>query len=249
MNMNQISNNKIDHYLNSLEISKMINKKHKNFLRDIRNHIKKLAELKINTDELFVLSYYLDKNNQKRPCFNISKRGCEFIASKLKNEISLNFTKKYISSFNKKMGIKNDLNEYISYKFESIGFKPQLKTSDTYSLTYEKENGDWSYSYKIIILFNFGVAFFHSGQKIRNLKEQSKNRYTEDVELEMRGLEPMRKRNKNSFSCNYLIKYDQLEKLEAKIKEFELFLNGIAVTENKVNEEYLKGQLIFEIKK
>lgn len=85
--------------LTSLEVAEMIGKQHKNIVRDVRNYITELAELKIEPGDFFSESTYLDKNQQKRPCYNVTKKGCEFIAHKLTGIKGTEFTAKYINRF------------------------------------------------------------------------------------------------------------------------------------------------------
>jgi hypothetical protein len=52
-------------------------------LKDIRRYAVQLAEGKISLGDFFSESTYLDSNNQSRPCYLVTKKGCEFIAHKL----------------------------------------------------------------------------------------------------------------------------------------------------------------------
>lgn len=61
----------------------MVGKEHRKLLRDIRNYIEQLNESKIGHGDFFIESSYKDTNNQTCPCYDISKKGCEFIAHKL----------------------------------------------------------------------------------------------------------------------------------------------------------------------
>ena len=52
-------------------------------MRDIRRYTKQLAEGKIPLGDFFIESSYKDTNNQTCPCYDVSKKDCEFIAHKL----------------------------------------------------------------------------------------------------------------------------------------------------------------------
>lgn len=73
----------IGQMLTSMEVAKMVNKKHNDLLKDIRKYMVQLAEGKISPGDFFTESTYLDSNNQSRPCYMVTKKGCEFIAHKL----------------------------------------------------------------------------------------------------------------------------------------------------------------------
>lgn len=91
--------NSIEQKITSLEVSEMVGKDHSKLLRDIRNYIEYLAEAKIGSGDFFSESSYADANNQKRPCFDVTKKGCEFIAHKLTGTKGTEFTARYINRF------------------------------------------------------------------------------------------------------------------------------------------------------
>lgn len=89
----------IQRLLNSREVAEMVEKQHKNLLSDIRGYVDELAGLKIQPSDFFQNSTYQDKNNRHRPCYLITKKGCEFIAHKLTGTKGTEFTAKYINRF------------------------------------------------------------------------------------------------------------------------------------------------------
>ncbi len=90
-----IANDKIT----SLEVADMVGKEHKELLRDIRRYGEQFAESKIALGDFFEESLYKDANNQSRPCYLVTKKGCEFIANKLTGVKGTAFTAKYINRF------------------------------------------------------------------------------------------------------------------------------------------------------
>ena len=90
---------KIGQMLTSMEVAQMVGKEHKGLLRDIRRYCEQLAGSKIALGDFFSESTYLDSNNQNRPCFLVTKKGCEFIAHKLTGEKGTKFTATYINRF------------------------------------------------------------------------------------------------------------------------------------------------------
>ena len=85
--------------ISSAEVAQMIEKEHKNLIRDIRKYSEQLAESKIEPGDFFKESTYLDANNQSRPCYEVTKKGCEFIAHKLTGRKGTEFTARYINRF------------------------------------------------------------------------------------------------------------------------------------------------------
>lgn len=85
--------------ITSMEVAQMVGKEHSKLLKDIRRYSDQLAEAKIGLGDFFTESTYLDANNQSRPCFMVTKKGCEFIAHKLTGQKGTEFTARYINRF------------------------------------------------------------------------------------------------------------------------------------------------------
>lgn len=85
----------------------MIRKNHKDLLRDIHRYTNQInetnekyeAERKIALSDFFKEASYIDANNQIRPCYQITLKGCEFIAHKMTGTKGTEFTARYINRF------------------------------------------------------------------------------------------------------------------------------------------------------
>nr|DAU21420.1 MAG TPA: regulatory protein [Caudoviricetes sp.] len=110
--------NQIEQTLDSREVAEMVGKRHDHLIRDIKKYIgemsapnfgegaeaknhsgSELGELKIEPTDFFRENTYRDKNKQERPCYDITKKGCEFIAHKLTGIKGTEFTACYINRF------------------------------------------------------------------------------------------------------------------------------------------------------
>jgi len=80
MNELQILGN--ENIMTSLEIAELTRKEHNKILRDIRDEIEKLEKQGIRAETIFGLGEYLDKNNQKRPMYNLTKEGVLQLAAR-----------------------------------------------------------------------------------------------------------------------------------------------------------------------
>ena len=98
----------IEQTISSIEVAEMVGKEHSKLLRDIRNYITQLAETKIGLGDFFTESTYKDANNQSRPCFNVTKKGCELIAHKLTGTKGTEFTARYINRFHEMENVIRD---------------------------------------------------------------------------------------------------------------------------------------------
>jgi len=88
---------KIEQTISSIEVAEMVEKEHKELLRDIRRYCEQLRESKIALTDFFTESAYKTAQNKTMPCYNVTKKGCEFIAHKLTGIKGTEFTAKYIN--------------------------------------------------------------------------------------------------------------------------------------------------------
>lgn len=91
--------NQIEKTLTSIEVAKMIEKDHKELLRDIRRYVEQLGKSKIALTDFFSESTYRTEQNKILPCYKVTKKGCEFIAHKLTGVKGAKFTAQYINRF------------------------------------------------------------------------------------------------------------------------------------------------------
>lgn len=85
--------------ISSVEVAKMVGMTHKNLLRKIDGFIDTFNGLKIEPVDFFIKSSYEDNKGESRPCYLITKMGCEFLAHKFTGEKGILFTAKYIQRF------------------------------------------------------------------------------------------------------------------------------------------------------
>lgn len=105
----------IEQTLDSREVAEMVGKRHKNLIRDIGRYIEQIKEsnliinetdeehistkLKIEPSEFFYENTYMDSTGRSLPCYDITLKGCEFIAHKLTGVKGTAFTARYINRF------------------------------------------------------------------------------------------------------------------------------------------------------
>ena len=87
--------------LDSRDVAKMLDKNHADLLRDIAKNMKYLTESKIAFSEFFQETQYKDSTGKKNKRYDISKKGCEFLAHKLTGKKGAIFTATYINKFHK----------------------------------------------------------------------------------------------------------------------------------------------------
>ena len=85
--------------VSSLEVAEMIEQEHKELLKRIRRFTNQLDEGKISPIDFWIESTYTDELNRTKPCYQITKKGCEFIAHKTTGTKGTIFTARYINRF------------------------------------------------------------------------------------------------------------------------------------------------------
>lgn len=83
----------------SMEVANMIGKEHKDLLKNVRRYINQFNQGKISPVDFFQESEYIDSKGETRPCFNVTRKGCDFIANKLTGQKGTEFTAKYVNKF------------------------------------------------------------------------------------------------------------------------------------------------------
>ena len=101
MNEPQLFNFNGQPTIDSREVAKMIGKKHAHLMRDIHRYISDIKpDPKLDSAQFFIESNYKDANGQFRPCYLLTKMGCEFVANKMTGKKGTLFTAQYVSLFN-----------------------------------------------------------------------------------------------------------------------------------------------------
>lgn len=95
--------------IDSRQVAEMLEKEHSKLLRDIETYSKYFTEAKIGLSDFFLKSQYIDSTGRTLPCYQITKKGCEFLAHKLTGAKGATFTAKYINAFDQMTSlIKNN---------------------------------------------------------------------------------------------------------------------------------------------
>ncbi len=88
-------------YADSRDVADAIEKNHSDLLRTINGYVKILSESKIALADFFVAAEYEDAQGKPRPCYLITRKGCDMIANKLTGKKGVLFTAAYVTAFEK----------------------------------------------------------------------------------------------------------------------------------------------------
>lgn len=91
--------------ITTLEIAEMMEIKHWQILRKldgtktVKGIIQILNDNKIVVVDYFIKSTYTDDKGEERPCYKVTKLGCDFLANKFSGEKGVVFTARYVKRF------------------------------------------------------------------------------------------------------------------------------------------------------
>lgn len=105
--------------ITTLEIAEMMETEHWKVLRKldgqekegkhIMGYVDILNDNNIVVDDYFEKSSYIDAKGEERPCYNVTKLGCDFLANKFTGEKGILFTARYVKRFEE---MENNIKKY-----------------------------------------------------------------------------------------------------------------------------------------
>ena len=103
MNLQVINHNGIE-VVDSREVAEMIGKQHAHLMRDIKGYsdvIENSNESNFGLVDFFIPNTYTDCKGETRPCYLLTKKGCDMVANKMTGEKGVLFTAAYVTAFEK----------------------------------------------------------------------------------------------------------------------------------------------------
>lgn len=86
--------------VDSRDVAEMIEKKHDQLMRSIRNYISIIEEsAKLQSQDFFIESTYINSQNKIQPCYLLTRKGCDMVANKMTGEKGILFTAEYVTKF------------------------------------------------------------------------------------------------------------------------------------------------------
>lgn len=86
--------------VDSREVAEMVEKSHAHLLRDIGGYIEVISTNPIlDSLDFFIPDLYRDAKGETRPCYLITRKGCDMVANKMTGEKGVIFTATYIDKF------------------------------------------------------------------------------------------------------------------------------------------------------
>lgn len=88
-------------YADSRDVAEMIGRPHYELLKSIRKYVEFLNEGIFPAVDFFVETEYEDSKGETRPCYFLTKKGCDMVANKLTGKSGVLFTAAYVTAFEK----------------------------------------------------------------------------------------------------------------------------------------------------
>ena len=86
-------------YADSRQVAEMIGKRHADLMRSIDGYVQILTNAKLRSLDFFIKSSYVDSKRETRPCYNLTRKGCDIVANKLTGAKGILFTAEYVTRF------------------------------------------------------------------------------------------------------------------------------------------------------
>ena len=134
--INPITNEKT---ISTLEIAEMMEVPHSDLLKkldgrkDRKGYIQILNEGQMSVVDYFVKSSYLDSKGEERPCYNVTKLGCDFLANKFTGEKGVIFSARYVKRFSemekqlKEKALPMSYRDAVAQLLESLDREEELR--------------------------------------------------------------------------------------------------------------------------
>lgn len=88
--------------IDSRQVAEMIGKDHAHLMRDIAGYAKIIessSQTKFGLADFFIPSTYKDAQDKPRPCYLLTKKGCDMVANKTTGTKGVLFTAAYVTAF------------------------------------------------------------------------------------------------------------------------------------------------------
>ena len=97
-------------YADSRQVAEMISKDHAMLMRDIRKYVNVLTNANLQALDFFVKATYTDSKGETRPCYLLSRKGCDMVANKMTGDKGILFTAEYVTRFDEmEQAMKNNM--------------------------------------------------------------------------------------------------------------------------------------------
>lgn len=156
----------------SRDVARAIGKEHRNLMRSISTYYKHLSQLKIERAKFFIPATYIDDQGKERPCYYLTRMGCDMVANKMTGERGTLFTAAYVTRFHE---MEAELLKRRELRAEG---KPQRR-SLTDMIRDNPEAHRWDY--KLYTDLAYKAAFGKTAAQIKKERAPGSKRHAVDL--------------------------------------------------------------------
>ncbi|MFE4201987.1 Rha family transcriptional regulator [Aneurinibacillus aneurinilyticus] len=106
--------------VDSRNVAEMINVRHADLLEKIDSYIQYLLNGEFRSTDFFIKSNYQDSLNRTKPCYLLTRKGCDMVANKMTGEKGVLFTAAYVTRF-------DEMEKQLQAGFDVSQLSPQLQ--------------------------------------------------------------------------------------------------------------------------
>ena len=166
--------------VDSRVVAEMVDKRHDNLLRDIKNYeVQILTNSNLMALDFFIKSSYKDAKGEERESYLLTRKGCEFIANKMTGEKGALFTAIYTDKFHAEEqklleGESKTLSEEIQLLDQREILGKQFKIYGTVDepLFLAKDVAEW------IDYSKTSEGYYNTGKMLKTVDEEEKRTIT-----------------------------------------------------------------------
>lgn len=85
----------------SREVAEMTGIRHDNLTSKIKGYVEVLTTSNLRALDFFIESTYTDGKGEERPCYLLTRKGCDMVANKMTGKKGVLFTAEYVTAFEK----------------------------------------------------------------------------------------------------------------------------------------------------
>lgn len=229
--------------LDSREVAQMVGKNHKELLRDIRTYEKYLRESNFALTDFFIPSTYISSQNKELPNYQITKKGCEFIAHKLTGQKGAFFTAAYINRFHEmeQALVNGNVVQAIPDNIKAKELEIKLKNANARQARLLMQIADRVEIPEYKQILNSYATEIITGQKLLPLPEVEQKTYTAKEIGDMLGISANmvgRLANQHNLKTSEFGKwfYDKAKHSDKQVETFRYYEKVVPILKSLIHE-------------
>lgn len=231
--------------LDSREVAEMVGKRHSDLLRDIETYISYISQnANLRYDDFFLESSYRAGTGKAYKCYQVTRKGCEFIAHKLTGQKGAQFTATYINRFHEMEQAlsKQDSTQVIRDNIKAKEIEARLKNANSRQAKLLMQIADKIDVPEYKQVLNSYATEIITGKKLLPLPEVERHTYSAEEIGKMLGISANmvgRLANRHNLKTSEFGKvfYDKAKYCNKQVETFRYYDNVVPILEKIIARE------------